>query len=180
MGSIKMFRLSVAVCVIGAVVGTPAIKFGGRKDVVAVVGPNTVRRTYTGEFEPDYFEDFDYEYDQEAICPEGSWANGYRQKTDLGCAGGGECSAQLLSQPAQGDFADDAGAEGVNVGCTDGNNLIGYGEVRHTNGDNWSEFRTCPVGSVVCGVSSAGQWVMVDNVAITKLKFFCCNGQPTA
>ena len=31
-------------------------------------------------FEPDYFIDFGYEYDQFAYCPEGTWANGYRQK----------------------------------------------------------------------------------------------------
>ncbi len=31
-------------------------------------------------FEPDYFLDFGYEYDQFAYCPEGTWANGYRQK----------------------------------------------------------------------------------------------------
>ena len=37
---------------------------------------------------------------------------------------------------------DDAGAEGVNFGCTDGNKLIGYGEVHHTHGDNWSEFQS--------------------------------------
>ena len=30
------------VCIIGAAVGTPAIRFGGRKDVVAVVGPHSL------------------------------------------------------------------------------------------------------------------------------------------
>ena len=34
----------------------------------------------------------------------------------------------------------------------------------------------CPPDAAICGVSSAGEWEIADNVAITKLKFYCCTG----
>ncbi len=36
----------------------------------------------------------------------------------------------------------------------------------------------CPVGTVVCGVASAGYWEVTDNVALVKLRFYCCEGAP--
>jgi hypothetical protein len=94
------------------------------------------------------------------------------------CEGGFINEAQLLAQPSQGFFGDDSGANGVNVGCSDGNRLLHEEDVRHTGGDLWSDFRSCPVGTVVCAVASAGYWEVTDNVALVKLKFYCCEGAP--
>ncbi len=43
------------------------------------------------------------------------------------------------------NFIDDSGANGVNVGCSDGNRLLHEEDVRHTGGDQWSGFRSVSI-----------------------------------
>merc|ERR1711976_9182 len=191
---------------------------------------NQNARQYKSYFIPQIYKDHGGKYNGAYFCPDGTWASGWRQKTDKGCAGGGECSglngiellcsssggnhqvgnakteidvplgldvnwranhwcadgkwlnaAQLLSQPDQGFFADDAGVEGVNFRCDDGSDSFGSGdEVRRTNRDNWLEFSSCPAGTLICGVNAAGEWEMFDNVAFDKVAFFCCDRPATS
>ena len=76
---------------------------------------------------------------------------------------------------------DDYGVGGLNFFCSDGSatdtpsKLIApNSEVKFNGRDVWSGFSSCPTGRVICGVDTVGEWEMADDVAVSKVRFYCC------
>ena len=55
-------------------------------------GTTLTTREYDSAFQPQIYHDFGRPWNPAMFCPKGTYASGFRQKTDLGCAGGQECS----------------------------------------------------------------------------------------
>lgn len=99
----------------------------------------------------------------------GSWA-----QPATGCPAGTFINAvRIRNEAPHGGKKDDTASNDVNMKCSNGTELnAGNG----TTWGEWSQYRECPVGSAVCGVSikieeKKGKG---DDVAMTGLRLRCC------
>jgi uncharacterized membrane protein (UPF0136 family) len=99
----------------------------------------------------------------------GSWA-----QPATGCPAGSFINAvRIRNESPQGGKKDDTASNDVNMKCSNGTELsAGNG----TTWGEWSQYKECPAGSAVCGVSikleeKKGKG---DDVAMTGLRLRCC------
>merc|ERR1711892_75788 len=141
---------------------------------------NDVRPDFVIEIEPDFGPDWG-EWNGGAWCPEDQYAHGFKQKTDSGCSGGGECTGLNAIEMFCGFVGEDSYIGSIkeyegpfgewyeeHLCAPKGFLKQGQQNFQSYQGvwveDNvWTSFVACPGESVICGFETKGSTAFPDN-----------------
>ena len=157
-----MLRFTSVLVALYTVSASPAVELRAGEQTLTT-------RPFDSNFQPQIYHDFGAKWNPPMFCPTGTYASGFRQKTDLGCAGGLECS----------------GLNGIELMCSSegGQKQLGWAkteiDVPLGQNVNWRANHWCPEGHFLYSAQLLVQpdrGFFEDDDAIEGVNFQCDDG----